>query len=476
MTKQKWLVALLVGSSIGCFCDADWSFAQSLSGLKYRLQVLPNQCTDQASCAAGGLSNPLSINNLDWASGAINPPSDLIGHPGLWRRASQSGNQSWRLTDLGTLGGPNAEIDSPQKNEVGWLAGRSDIDAPDPYAESFCGWVCSGIACGPIANHICQGFLWRQETNKIVALPPITPPRCNSHFKGGCNSVANAANNNRQIAGIAENGVMKPGCAAPQVFLYEGVVWSLDASGAPFIQRRLPPVTGDTVSQAYGLNDAGIVVGASGGCAPPNTPASPPLRAVLWKDGGMPLVLGTLGGSQAIASGINKSGQVVGESFLPGDTVVHIFLWQEGMGMKDLGSLLSDDTGVGVQSINNLGEVVGWSCGPSEPNILGITCGPLYWRNGMTQPIDLNQLTQPPHLQMCCASDINDAGEIVVAAFDPSYNGGDFRAAVLVPQQGGQPTAESLPVQNAAAVQRSILPSATLQRLNSHLRGWKIAR
>jgi hypothetical protein len=43
MTKQKWLVALLVGSSIGCFCGADQSPAQSLSGLKYRLQVLPNE-------------------------------------------------------------------------------------------------------------------------------------------------------------------------------------------------------------------------------------------------------------------------------------------------------------------------------------------------------------------------------------------------------------------------------------------------
>jgi hypothetical protein len=53
----------------------------------------------------------------------------------------------------------NAEIDFPNKNEIGWLAGRSDIAATDPNAENFCGWVCSGIACGPPDTHVCQGFL-----------------------------------------------------------------------------------------------------------------------------------------------------------------------------------------------------------------------------------------------------------------------------------------------------------------------------
>jgi hypothetical protein len=37
MTKQNWLVALLLGSPIGCFCGATQSTAQSPSGLTYRL-------------------------------------------------------------------------------------------------------------------------------------------------------------------------------------------------------------------------------------------------------------------------------------------------------------------------------------------------------------------------------------------------------------------------------------------------------
>jgi probable HAF family extracellular repeat protein len=273
---------------------------------------------------------------------------------------------------------------------------------------------------------------------------------------------------------------MKPGClqvpGQAQVFLYNGVVWSLDASGAPFIQRTLSPVQGDVESQAGGINDAGTVVGASGPCAPPGITISG-MHAVLWKNNGTPLALtNTLGGTGASAGAINENGQVVGVAFLAGDSITHPFLWQEGVGMKDLGSLLPDDTLVFPQSINNRGEVVGWSCGSGEV-ATPYPCGPFYWRRGMKQPIDLNLLTQSPHLQMCRVSDINDSGEIIGAAFDPTFNGtGDFVTVILVPQQGGQPTAESLPVQGTAAVQQSVLPSNILQRLNSRLRGRKVAR
>jgi probable HAF family extracellular repeat protein len=76
------------------------------------------------------------------------------------------------------------------------------------------------------------------------------------------------------------------------------------------------------------------------------------------------------GGSSAFASAVNNNGQVVGPATLAGDTVTHAFLWQEGVGMKDLGSLLPGDTFVFPQSINNRGEVVGLSCG-SEPTATG---------------------------------------------------------------------------------------------------------
>ena len=121
--RRKWLVALLVGYSIGCFCAADQSPAQSLASLKFRLQVLPNE---------GGLSFAASINNRDWVSGPVNPPNDLSEHAALWRRTenSQSGSQAFKLTDLGTLGGKNSSVASAQKNEIGWLGGGSDLAYP----------------------------------------------------------------------------------------------------------------------------------------------------------------------------------------------------------------------------------------------------------------------------------------------------------------------------------------------------------
>ena len=265
-------------------------------------------------------------------------------------------------------------------------------------------------------------------------------------------------------------------CALPQVFLYEGVVWSLDASGKPFIQRKLPPLHGDAVSLPLGMNDAGTVVGASGACVQPGSTVSGQ-HAVVWKNSvPSPLLLGPPHwGQWSSAGAINEQGQVVGIATLPGDTIVHFFFWQEGVGAKDMGTLLPDDTGGSPQSINNRGEVVGWSCGPSEM-ATPFQCGPFYWRNGMKQPIDLNLLTQSPHLQMCCVSDINDSGEIIGAAFDPTFNStGDFVTVILVPQQGGAPTSESLPAESAA-VHSSVLPNDVLQRLTSRLRGWKIAR
>jgi hypothetical protein len=125
MTKRFCLIALLAGSSIACFSAADPSPAQTIAQAalpttpqrqKWRLQVLPHTGLPNA----GGLSHPFSINNRDWVAGAINPPNECCDHPGLWRRTTDGqGTQTWRLTDLGTLGGVNAAVLSPVKNEIG---------------------------------------------------------------------------------------------------------------------------------------------------------------------------------------------------------------------------------------------------------------------------------------------------------------------------------------------------------------------
>lgn len=72
--------------------------------------------------------------------------------------------------------------------------------------------------------------------------------------------------------------------------------------------------------------------------------------------------LGTLGGTYSAASAINRSGQVVGGSTLPGDETLHPFLYADGR-MVDLGTL----SGSGfASSINAQGQVVGSYATESE--------------------------------------------------------------------------------------------------------------
>jgi probable HAF family extracellular repeat protein len=104
---------------------------------------------------------------------------------------------------------------------------------------------------------------------------------------------------------------------------------------------------GGSLSQAYGISNAGQVVGRAHN--PDNQG-----RAFLWQNGTM-TDLGTLGGDQGEAYGINNTGQVVGGARNP-DNQFRAFLWQNGT-MTDLGTLGGDQSE--AWGINNAGQVVG---------------------------------------------------------------------------------------------------------------------
>lgn len=97
---------------------------------------------------------------------------------------------------------------------------------------------------------------------------------------------------------------------------------------------------------AEGINDAGIAVGVNGS------------QAVMYS-GGSTTGLGTLGGSTSIALDINNNNQIIGHSFLSGNTTQHAFLY-EGGSMSDLGTIGSDAGSWGY-AINDAGMVVGES-------------------------------------------------------------------------------------------------------------------
>jgi probable HAF family extracellular repeat protein len=171
-----------------------------------------------------------------------------------------------------------------------------------------------------------------------------------------------------------------------------------------------------------GINDRGLIAGtAENGEIDPLIPGFPELRSVLWEKGVIH-DLGTLpGGYESYSSAINNRGQVVGvaENPIPDANSMSFpgyqaraFLWDKQRGMQDLGALSGGTDAIAV-TINQPGQVIGWSYTSSAPNancINGYTLvtGSFIWdeKNGME---DLGGFGGTCTL----ATDLNDKGQVV---------------------------------------------------------------
>jgi len=113
-------------------------------------------------------------------------------------------------------------------------------------------------------------------------------------------------------------------------------------------------------SYAYAINATGQVVGFS------NTPTSGALdgRAVLWQEGSGMKDLGTLpGDSFSAAAAINKSGQIAGGSYTSFTGPYRAFLWTENDAMRQIGTRpdFPGDSSYSALGMNDLGQVVGYA-------------------------------------------------------------------------------------------------------------------
>lgn len=203
----------------------------------------------------------------------------------------------------------------------------------------------------------------------------------------GGDVVAQAINNSEQIVGDAFDGNNS-----------RAFRWS---SGTMI---GLP--VGGGFSSAYGINNLGEIVGIANN------------RAFLYSASQI-TDLGTLGGTTSIARRINDSQMIVGDAFLPGNSLRHAVLYDHGA-IIDLTPGLQRETY--AYGINNLGQIVGNVASSDQPQYAFVI------DNGVM--IDLNALIQPDNnWYLTNAEDINELGEIAGAGF---YQG-NFHGFLLSP-------------------------------------------
>lgn len=222
---------------------------------------------------------------------------------------------------------------------------------------------------------------------------PSTRPRYTVIDLGGCEALA--ISNNGKVAGQCGSG-----SSARGFFWENGGMQSLGTLGGSW-------------SIAYGVNDAGQVVGTS-------LAGSGYSGAFLWQNGAMQH-LGSLGGNgPSGALAINNAGQVVGYS-TNSTPQTHAFLWNGGM--ADLGAL--SDGASFAYAINETGQVAGWAKVGTYP---AISEHAFLW-NGSMQDLGTGSWAQSS------ARGINDNRDVVGRLINEG-TGTDWHAA-LSPGGGG---------------------------------------
>jgi probable HAF family extracellular repeat protein len=360
--------------------------------------------TDLGTLPGGTFSQATGITNHAVAGGS-STISDGTQHAVLWYKKS--------ITDIGTpgLGGPDSAVFGV--NESGQASGLAETPARDPNGEDFCGYG---------TFHTCLPFLWHNSV--MTPLPTL----------GGNNGEAGEINSRGTVAGNVENTALDLTCppGGPQVFEEKPVFWEHGHV------KELDTFGSDPDGWAFGINENGQVVGASGVCAPLNPQTGVYIQsrhALLW-DKRKPIYLGSLGGTGALgpgnfASEINNRGQVVGASDLPGDKTYHGFLWSEKTGILDLGTLLGDAASSAL-GINDDGNVVGVS--------LDADFNPRAFLRREGRMIDLNQLAPDSPLYLLIAHGINSSGEIIGFGVNSI---GDVHAYLAIPCDRDDPDAQS---------------------------------
>ena len=392
---------VLLAAALGCHDRSEVStepaggLAEHGSSPRYRVVAY-------SSTLGGRVNVATSINSRGRLAGFSDLGTEPTRHAVLWGRG---GN----VQDLGTLGGPNSNVQWPGQNDWGMVVGISETAELDPHGEP---WSCTAFFRDPShpTGHVCRGFAYYD--GRMHELPTL----------GGTHGFATAANNRGQVVGWAETTVQDPTCNGEQVLQFRAVLWQPKKDR----HRELPPLRGDSTSAATAINDRGQAVGISGDCDVAVGQLSA-RNMVLWEHGKAKRIPDLGGKAWNTPMDIYERGEVVGFSnprTIPGIEFQPFgFVWSKGKGTRKLPPL-EGDVFSQAYAINGHGLIVGRSC--------GATCRAVIWKN--RRPLDLNTLIGSyPHV-LTAARDVSDAGVIagnlVKQGTDTSY------AFVAIPHQG----------------------------------------
>jgi chitinase len=183
-----------------------------------------------------------------------------------------------------------------------------------------------------------QAFLYSQGTSQLL----------HSLVTFQYSVQATAINLGGVIVGESENSFAQPNAVSWQ----NGSITDL---GSLYYYTGVGSPAPAAYSSAAAINSKGDAVGVSLGVAGGSTTTD--THAALFS-GGAVVDLGTFGGNNSEALGINDSGVIVGDATIQGGSPSHAF-WYDGT-LHDLG-VLPNGNGSSATAINVSGTIVGWS-------------------------------------------------------------------------------------------------------------------
>ena len=309
-------------------------------------------------------------------------------------------------------------LDAPltTKNDLSWPLLPAGGVGSFAYGVNESGHVVGNWYIPPAPLAFTYPFFF--DGSKMLNLP--TPP-----YPEGSGQ-AFGINIHDDVVGIAASG--KPSLAAIYPIGW-AALWPSKDHSMININTLLPPGSGWKLTAAYGINDAGHIVGKG--------EHSGAIHAFLWLGSGAPIDLGTLaGGDHSVAFALNSHDEVVGYSNLAkGGGTIHGFVWKEGV-MKDIG-VIPPYTNSVAQAINEKGCVVGDTFLPTlyKPIFEGGSTAPTshgVYYDGVL--IDVNTLvTADSGWELKTANDINNECQIVGAG---NFKGSKYLTAYVLTPPG----------------------------------------